>query len=393
MFVLFCEQAANLESRRRPSFPKPVRPSLSRTKGLTTSSLPKSTLDVPPQPFKFGNVPGMQAPGTLSLDEVFTDSPEEISFPPNPLAPAAGPRPKSAYLKSNLSAQCSNNGSPGVRKSSAGAPYQRPRKAFRRSLSMFEHPADVLNESKPDPLPACPLQSIADAEETQALGLPHFFPDQDTTPRITKETMIDVLDGKYSHAYARIMVVDCRFEYEYTGGHIAGAINFNDKEELTAQLLDPSACTDLTTPSSRTLLIFHCEYSVHRAPLAARHVRAADRTANAHRYPFLTYPDAYILDGGYSAFFREYKQRCYPQNYVEMADKTHAGACERGLGRLRRGKLTRAQTFAFGQRDSGVEESPTAMGGARGKTADAIMAMDVSPCAAMQPPNRRMCSF
>ena len=304
---------------------------------------------------------------------------------PNPLvAPIGPPRPKSAYQKSNLVSQ--STGSPGVRKSNG--PYQRPRKQFRRSLSMFEHPADVLNQQQRDPRPACGLQAINDADEAQPLHLPHFFPEQDTIPRITKETMIDVLDGRYQQHFDDLMVVDCRFEYEYKGGHIDGAVNFTNKEELAGKLFEQT--------SQKKLLIFHCEYSAHRAPIAARYIRGEDRTVNAQQYPLLTYPNVYILDGGYSAFFADHKLRCFPQNYVEMNDKNHVNACEKGLGRMRqaRGKLCRAQTFAFGQHQQ-QEESPTAAGSQ--KCSDLIMTMDISPVrsctSSLLPSSRRMCSF
>lgn len=76
--------------------------------------------------------------------------------------------------------------------------------------------------------------------------------------------MIDVLDGKYGQCYDRSVVVDCRFEYEYEGGHIEGAVNYNDKEALATNLFEGS-------PSENTLLIFHCEYSAHRAPIMYAH--------------------------------------------------------------------------------------------------------------------------
>lgn len=61
----------------------------------------------------------------------------------------------------------------------------------------------------------------------------------------------------------------------------------------------------------------------------------------------------------------DHKLRCYPQNYVEMGAQEHANACERGLGRIKqqRAKLSRAQTFAFGQHGQQVDDSPTASGG------------------------------
>ena len=45
-----------------------------------------------------------------------------------------------------------------------------------------------------------------------------------------------------------------------------------------------------------------------------------------------------------------------------MGAQEHANACERGLGRIKqqRGKLSRAQTFAFGQHGQQVDDSPTA---------------------------------
>ncbi|KAI4173291.1 MAG: hypothetical protein LQ343_003002 [Gyalolechia ehrenbergii] len=222
---------------------------------------------------------------------------------------------------------------------------------------MFEHPGDVMKEQEAKFSPAEGLSSIMDTDDNSQLqlNLPHFIADEESLPRITKETMVDVLDGKHHSTYDQSLIVDCRFEYEYEGGHIDGAINVNNKEELANKLFDPVA-------SSRTLLIFHCEYSAHRAPLMAKFLRQKDRAVNAHRYPLLTYPEVYILDGGYSSFFQDHRYRCYPQDYVEMSAKEHAIACERGLGRIKqqRVKLCRAKTFAFGQQHQQPEDSPTA---------------------------------
>ena len=96
---------------------------------------------------------------------------------------------------------------------------------------------------------------------------------------------------------------------------------------------------------------------------SAKHVRSQDRTYNVHRYPNLTYPEIYILDGGYSSFFNDHYLRCSPQNYVPMGAKEHESACELGLAKIKRGgraKLSRAQTFAFGQHDTALDDSPTA---------------------------------
>lgn len=224
--------------------------------------------------------------------------------------------------------------------------------------------------SKGSPLPSSPAAPILGTQLTAALTavmdnvedascpsepkLPHHLPDDptDSIPRITKETLMDVLDGKFSSMYDNKMVIDCRFEYEYEGGHIDGAVNHNNKDILSQQLFD-------TPIQGRSLLIFHCEYSAHRAPLMARYVRSRDREVNRENYPRLTYPEVYILEGGYKMFFEDQPSRCYPQSYVEMVDKAHERTCERELGRLKtKGRkapgLKRAKTFAYG---AGVNRS------------------------------------
>ena len=124
---------------------------------------------------------------------------------------------------------------------------------------MFEHPGDVMKQEKAAISAAC-LDSIMDIDDPPRLRLPHFNMDEESLPRITKDTMVDVLDGKYGQCYDRSIIIDCRFEYEYEGGHIEGAINVNDKERLALQLFESPA-------AENSLLIFHCEYSAHRAPI------------------------------------------------------------------------------------------------------------------------------
>jgi hypothetical protein len=105
------------------------------------------------------------------------------------------------------------------------------------------------------------LQSVMDVDDAPMLKLPHFTTaEPESLPRITHSTLVDVLDGMYDQCYDNKVVIDCRFEYEYNGGHIEGALNFCDKEALAERLFQ-------TQSSEKTLLILHCEYSAHRAPL------------------------------------------------------------------------------------------------------------------------------
>ncbi|TDZ13125.1 M-phase inducer phosphatase [Colletotrichum spinosum] len=346
--------------RRKPAM---RRPSLTRMKGYSTSGVPgRSNTDNQLPTFRFGENRLSHMSSALSLGECFeTASPPQERRPqtansPTPAVPGATrPRPQFASLSGNR-----NSPFGGHHNRRPSNPFMRPRKQFRRSLSMFENPGDVVKSKSEggDSSPPTPESTHSmEADEIQEPVLPHFLADDptDTIPRITRETMLDVLDGKFSDKFDQKMVVDCRFEYEYEGGHIDGAVNYNNKDLLASQLFQHPM-------QGRTLLIFHCEYSAHRAPMMARHVRSEDRTVNAEHYPHLTYPDVYILEGGYSGFFAEHRCRCYPQNYVEMSDEAHQRTCERELGRLKnpRKAFNRAQTFAFGERETCVDQSPTA---------------------------------
>jgi len=224
------------------------------------------------------------------------------------------------------------------------------------------------------------LQSIVDVDDTHELKLPHFIPTDEpgSLPRITHDTLIGVLNGDYNHHYDKARLVDCRFEYEYNGGHINGAENYNDKDQLTRELFGPAS-------ADNTLLILHCEFSKQRAPLMAQYIRKADRTHNATQYPKLTYPEVYILDGGYSAFFKVHRSRCFPQNYVEMDSAENELACERGMHKVKhRTKLGRAQTYAFGQATCEMQDSPSRPSGSD------LFSLDLGPSRLSA---RRMASY
>ncbi|KAL0468896.1 hypothetical protein QR685DRAFT_319034 [Neurospora intermedia] len=346
------------------------RPPLARAKGYSTSSIPGrsngSGSGLPP--FRFGgrNLKVPISPSvSLSLSECFEESPPQERrtpvLPGSPCSNAAAARCKT-HFGSGSNINSVRKRSPTNNARTPSNPFARQRKTFRRSLSMFESPGDIVKSKERTSLPSS-LKSVVDVNEPQEPLLPHFFPsgENDSIPRISRDTLLEVLDGKYGSQYSHRIIIDCRFEYEYEGGHIDGAINYNDKELLARHLFE-------TPMEGRTLLIFHCEYSAHRAPIMARHIRSEDRTINAEFYPKLTYPDVYILDGGYSGFFQNHRERCCPQAYIEMNDAEHVNTCEREMGRLRQTRkgFSRAQTYAFGQRERKSDKfeavSPTAPG-------------------------------
>uniref|UniRef100_A0A8C9U709 M-phase inducer phosphatase n=1 Tax=Scleropages formosus TaxID=113540 RepID=A0A8C9U709_SCLFO len=131
---------------------------------------------------------------------------------------------------------------------------------------------------------------------------------------ITSEVMVSVLSGKFEHLVERTLVIDCRYPYEFEGGHIKGALNLHQEEEVERYLLKKPITP--SSPDKRVLLIFHCEFSSERGPRMCRFVRERDRMLN--QYPALFYPELYVLKGGYKEFFPRFQKECEPQAYRPM---------------------------------------------------------------------------
>ncbi|XP_078497281.1 M-phase inducer phosphatase 1-B-like [Lissotriton helveticus] len=131
---------------------------------------------------------------------------------------------------------------------------------------------------------------------------------------ISSETVALLLIGKYSKVVEEYVLVDCRYPYEYTGGHIKGALNLYKEEHLLKTFLrDPKS---RLPAQRRIILVFHCEFSSERGPKLCRTLRKLDRNANP--YPTLCYPELYILKGGYKEFYGKFQGLCEPQAYVHM---------------------------------------------------------------------------
>ncbi|XP_006894274.1 PREDICTED: M-phase inducer phosphatase 2 isoform X3 [Elephantulus edwardii] len=134
---------------------------------------------------------------------------------------------------------------------------------------------------------------------------------------ISPETMVALLMGKFSNIVERFVIVDCRYPYEYEGGHIKTAVNLPlERDAETFLLQSPIKACNL---DQRIILIFHCEFSSERGPRMCRFIRKRDRAAND--YPSLHYPEMYILKGGYKEFFPQHPTLCEPQDYRPMNDE------------------------------------------------------------------------
>ena len=169
-----------------------------------------------------------------------------------------------------------------------------------------------------------------------------------------------------SDASYKMIIVDCRYHYEYRGSHIKSAINISSplvitylftelksllfQEEFISNLLKlegkqitiddlikiknnvelkisneieiiaTSNVTSLYSQKSDSSLyqakqkriipvfVMHCEFSSKRGPKFYKHIRNLDRLQNI--YPQLSYPQLYVLKGGFEQFYIDHPSFC-----------------------------------------------------------------------------------
>jgi len=135
---------------------------------------------------------------------------------------------------------------------------------------------------------------------------------------ISPETMVDVLQNIYSSEIENLHIIDCRYPYEYEGGHIESAKNIYTRSQIYNEFLRKPL--ELKDSSKRNIFIFHCEFSSERAPSLLRYFRSEDRNIHERSYPQLYYPEIYLLEGGYKGFYEYSKEFCIPNQYRTMID-------------------------------------------------------------------------
>lgn len=156
------------------------------------------------------------------------------------------------------------------------------------------------------------------ADGTRNYTLPTISCKHSDLRSISPDTMADIVQGRYQEQLGMVTIVDCRYPYEFEGGHIRGALNLYTKDDVNALLQESF------TPERPRVIIFHCEFSSERGPRMYRFLRSQDRELNSHRYPQLNFPEIYLLDGGYKAFYTLYKDLCDPVSYKPMLHEDHA---------------------------------------------------------------------
>jgi rhodanese-related sulfurtransferase len=107
------------------------------------------------------------------------------------------------------------------------------------------------------------MEIAADTSSYHAV-LPSFSSSRDAIKRISAETLVRLMDGEFN-IIDGYEIIDCRFGYEFEGGHIRGALNINTHADLNAKFY-PNGTETQSMATSQRIVIFHCEFSSHRGP-------------------------------------------------------------------------------------------------------------------------------
>lgn len=142
---------------------------------------------------------------------------------------------------------------------------------------------------------------------------------------ISSNTVARLLNGEFEDQVASYRIIDCRYPYEFEGGHIMGAKNLYTHEQileefLSAQQTELQQQQNADAGNKRNIIIFHCEFSSERGPKMSRFLRSLDRERNTNAYPALHYPEIYLLHNGYKEFFETQSEMCQPNAYRPMLE-------------------------------------------------------------------------
>lgn len=142
---------------------------------------------------------------------------------------------------------------------------------------------------------------------------------------ISSYTVARLLKGEFDDQVASYRIIDCRYPYEFEGGHIKGAKNLYTHEQileefLSAQQTELQQQQNADAGNKRNIIIFHCEFSSERGPKMSRFLRSLDRERNTNAYPALHYPEIYLLHNGYKEFYETQSEMCQPNAYRPMLE-------------------------------------------------------------------------
>jgi hypothetical protein len=137
-------------------------------------------------------------------------------------------------------------------------------------------------------------------------------------PQISGATLSALMCGDLANPFDDIILVDCRYSYEFAAGHIAGAVNLTIFKQMETLFF--------TKLGKRICFIFYCELSVNRSRKWTELFRSFDRSMPGTIWPDLHFPEIYLLEGGYRKFYEAYSEtELIVGGYCPMTDDASPG--------------------------------------------------------------------
>lgn len=135
--------------------------------------------------------------------------------------------------------------------------FQQKRPVLRKSVSMNDA---VIH----DALARSSAEGTLIGDFSRSFVLPIIEGNHADLKSISAATMRELLLGGFEENVNSYKVIDCRYPYEFDGGHIRGAMNLYTHEQVLEELVTKQ--TESADGQKRDILIFHCEFSSERGP-------------------------------------------------------------------------------------------------------------------------------
>ena len=143
---------------------------------------------------------------------------------------------------------------------------------------------------------------IDDQEQKESENLSFIHIDPDELAKIINH------EDEYKDPKIELILIDCRFDYEYKQGHIKSARSVNWEGEIESYF--KRIKQNQNSSFDNTIIVFYCEFSMNRGPQMASIFRNIDRSLNYQRYPFIYYQNVLILRGGFQCFYQQHPELC-----------------------------------------------------------------------------------
>ena len=172
----------------------------------------------------------------------------------------------------------------------------------------------------PQELISTPPFEIFDEDDyyDQIMGETEFGSIEEAAHIITHDQLALLLKGTCTESmpFKRFVIIDTRFIYEFKGGHIMCANHVQKRSDII-RLYDK-----YKQWGQNIAVIIHCEYSTDRGPKVLSIFSEYDRSQNLRNYPNVSFPNIFLLKGGYRTFWENHPDLC-EGGYVKMKQEKY----------------------------------------------------------------------